>query len=420
MFHFRNGEYYAEDVAVSKLAQQYGTPLYIYSTAQITENYQALKSALTDSGLKTEIHFAVKANYNLAVLRHLQQLGAGADVVSGGEMRRALAAGIAPDHIIFSGVAKTDAELRAALTSGIRQINLESAEELERLIQIAGEMNAKVDGAVRINPDVDVDTHAKISTGRSEHKFGVDIETARQMFTRAKGSAINLRGIAMHIGSQLLDMKPFDHAFAVMAKFAHELQQAGYAVDVCDIGGGVGVPYKAEDNAADLSQFAKLLKKHFEGFPGTIATEPGRLLVADAGVLLTQVEFIKRTAHKTFVVVDAAMNDLMRPAMYDAYHPIFAATESASAQTMTCDIVGGVCESSDVFAKDRQLPANLKAGDYVVIGIAGAYGATMSNTYNARDLVAEILVRGSDHAEIRQRWGIESQMQLESIPGWLK
>lgn len=420
MFQYKNHVLHAEDVSVAELSANYGTPLYIYSAAVMTKNYQALAAALTATGLRTRIHFAVKANYNLAVLAHLRQLGAGADVVSGGEMQRALAAGIGADDIIFSGVAKTDAELRAALAANIHQINLESAEELERLDQIAGAMHIKIDCAVRINPDVDAGTHAKINTGKSEHKFGVDLETARRMFDRAKNSNIKLRGIAMHIGSQLLDLQPFDDAFAVMANFMRELQQAGHEVDVCDIGGGIGTPYHETDQPADLGVFTQILKKHFSGFNGHLVMEPGRFLVADAGILLTQIEFIKRTAHKTFVVVDAAMNDLMRPAMYDAYHPIYAARSDYGTDHMTCDIVGGVCETSDIFAANRQLPAGLKSDDLAVIGVAGAYGATMSNTYNARDLVPEVLVTGAKHALVRKRWGIQEQMQLDQVPAWLK
>ncbi|HCM83140.1 MAG TPA: diaminopimelate decarboxylase [Alphaproteobacteria bacterium] len=419
MFHYSNHILHAEDVAVAELAAQYGTPLYIYSASQITQNYQKLSDALTATGLKTTMHFAVKANYNLAVLHHLKNLGAGADVVSGGEMQRALAAGMTADHIIFSGVAKTDAELRAALAAGICQINLESAEELKHLQQIAAAMNIQVDCAVRINPDVDANTHAKINTGKSEHKFGVDIETACQMFNTAKGSAVNLRGIATHIGSQLLDLQPFDDAFAVMASFMRELQQAGHTVDVCDIGGGIGVPYQSHEKSIDLGLFTQLLKKHFAGFGGTLASEPGRFLVANAGVLLTRVEFIKRTAHKTFVIVDAAMNDLMRPAMYDAYHPIDP-VQQTSAATMACDIVGGICETSDIFAAARQLPENLKSGDLLAIGMAGAYGSTMSNTYNARNLVAEVMVNGVHHGICRERWDIQAQMQLDKIPSWMK
>lgn len=419
MFHFQNQQAFCEDVALSDLAREYGTPVYIYSADQITQNYHALNTALQNTGLKTAMHFAVKANYNLAVLHHLKNLGAGADVVSGGEMQRALAAGIAPDHVIFSGVAKTDAELRAALVAGIHQINLESAEELERLNQIAAMMNVKVNCAVRINPDVETDTHDKISTGKSEHKFGVDIITARRMFDRAKDSNVNLVGIAMHIGSQLLDLSPFDAAFAVMADFMCELKSAGHDVSVCDIGGGVGIPYQNHETPVSLAAFTQLIKKHFVGFEGTLAMEPGRYLVANAGVLLTQIEFIKRTEHKIFAVVDAAMNDLMRPALYDAYHPIDP-IQQQTGTTMVCDIVGGVCETSDIFAAGRELPADIAAGDYLMIGMAGAYGATMSNTYNARDLVPEVMVSGKKHTQIRERWGIQAQMQLEKIPDWMK
>jgi len=419
MFHIKDKQYYAGEIALNDLAQNYGTPLYVYSALQITQNYQNFSGALKDSGFNPGIYFAVKSNYNLAVLRHLKNLGAGADIVSGGEMTRALAAGIPADQIIFSGVAKTDVELRAALAAGIRQINLESAEELESLQQIARAMNVTVNCAVRINPDVDAGTHAKITTGTAENKFGVDMQTARRMFDTAKNGNMNLHGVAIHIGSQILDVTPFDAAFSAMAEFMRDLEQAGHKIAMCDIGGGIGVPYRATDKPADLNAFTHLLKKHFADFPGHIATAPGRLFVANAGVLITRVEFIKRTAHKTFVVVDAAMNDLMRPALYDAYHPIFPAQILHQSDEMVCDIVGGICESTDVFAKDRTLPASLKAGDLLVIGMAGAYGATMAGTYNARDQIAEVMVNGANHALVRQRWEIAEQLKLETIPEWL-
>ena len=420
MFHVVRNIWQAEDVPLETLAQHYGTPLYVYSVAQICQNYETLHAALTATGLRTHIHFAVKANYNLAVLRQIKSLGMGADVVSGGEMQRALVAGMTSDDIVFSGVGKTDEELRAALVAGIHQINLESAEELQRLMALAHAINVKIDCAVRINPDIDANTHAKINTGKSEHKFGVDMQTAAQMFDMARGHAhVNLRGLAMHIGSQLLDVSPFDDAFAVMAQFALEMRAKQHTLDRLDIGGGVGVPYEPQDPAADLQKFSALIKKHFAGFSGDIYTEPGRFLVANAGVLLSRVIFIKRTAHKTFVVIDAAMNDLMRPAMYDAYHPIFSAHVGAG-QTMRADIVGGICETSDLFAARRELPANLQSGDLLVIGIAGAYGATMASTYNARDQVAEVMVNGLQHVQVRQRWGIAEQLKLENIPEWVK
>ncbi len=396
------------------LGKIYGTPLYIYDANAIRENYKILSEMFASTDLSVDIHFAVKANYNLSILHLLHQLGAGADVVSGGEMQRALTAGMPPDHIIFSGVAKTDSELRAALTAGIAQINLESAEELLRLQGIAQALGVTVQAAVRINPNVDANTHAKINTGKSEHKFGVDLQTARQMFLAARGSAVQLQGLAMHIGSQILDVTPFDAAFAVMAEFARDLEQSGSMIKTCDIGGGIGVPYAPHEKAADLNAFATYLKKHFAGFHGRLATEPGRFLVANAGVLLTQVEFIKRTTHKTFVVVDAAMNDLMRPAMYDAYHPI-TPLHGTGETTMISDIVGGICETSDIFARDRQLPENLAAGDFLCIGMAGAYGESMSNTYNARDLCAAVMVDGAVHQLVRKRWDIQAQMALESL-----
>jgi diaminopimelate decarboxylase len=420
MLHVKNKSWYAESVPFEQLAETYGTPLYVYSAGQITANYQAYDAALRQTGLRTHIHFAVKTNYNLAVLRHLKNLGAGADLVSGGEMKRALAAGISANNIIFSGVAKTDDELRMSLAEGICQINLESAEELERLIAIARGMNKKIDCAVRINPDVDAKTHAKVSTGKSDNKFGVDLNTAAQMFERAATAPeINLRCIASHIGSQLLDIAPYDDAFMVMAEFARELQAKGHAIDRMDIGGGVGVPYAPGDVATDLNMYAGFIKKYFGGFQGEIYTEPGRYLVANAGALLTRVIFIKRTAHKIFVVVDAAMNDLMRPALYDSYHPIFPAHENVG-ETMICDIVGGICETTDIFASNRTLPASLKAGDLMVIGVAGAYGATMAGTFNARDQIAEVFVSGNQHQLVRDRWTIEQQMALEHIPDFLQ
>jgi len=287
---------------------------------------------------------------------------------------------------------------------------------LARLIAIARAMNKQIDCAVRINPDVDAKTHAKVSTGKSDNKFGVDLETAMRMFEMAAGAdEVNLRGITSHIGSQLLDIAPFDDAFFVMAEFARELQAKGHMIDRMDVGGGIGVPYAPGDAPIDLQKFSALIKKHFGGFNGEIYTEPGRYLVANAGVLLTRVVFVKRTAHKTFVVLDAAMNDLMRPALYDSYHPIYPAGAS-DGETMVCDIVGGICETTDIFAANRVLPANLKSGDLMVIGVAGAYGAVMAGTFNARDQVAEVLVSGNNHYLVRERWTLQQQMALEHIP----
>ena len=399
------------------LAQAYGTPTYVYDAAAITRNYHALTGALSLVGRPVAIHYAVKANYNLAVLHHLKILGAGADVVSGGEMQRALAAGMAPSDIVFSGVAKTDAELRAALAVGVGQINLESAEELDHLIHLCDALGQGVQCAVRINPDVETDTHAKISTGRADHKFGVDIVTARRMFERARGTRVQLVGLAMHIGSQLLSLAPYDQAFGVMARTAQDFAAAGHDIQVCDLGGGIGVPYRPHEEPLDLASFAALIQKHSAGFPGRLAMEPGRFLVANAGRLLVRVIFIKRTAHKNFVVVDGAMNDLMRPALYDAYHAITPAGTQSN-QTMTADVVGGVCESSDVFLQGALLPANLQSGDLLWIENAGAYGATLSNTYNARDLAAEVWVDGISHQCIRRRWTAADHMALESIPDW--
>ncbi|MEO5560750.1 MAG: diaminopimelate decarboxylase [Dokdonella sp.] len=390
-----------DGVDLHALAQRVSTPTYVYSANAIRHRIKALQDAL--HGVDADICFALKANSNLAVLQLMAQAGIGADIVSAGELRRSLRAGIAPERIVFSGVGKTEAEITEALAAGIARFNIESRDELHALQRLAVAQDVIAHAAVRVNPDVDAQTHAKISTGKSENKFGVGIDEARRWFSDSKQlSHVCLDGLHVHIGSQILNLDPFRLALQKVASFWRELTLAGYSVASIDVGGGLGVCYRADaDRPPDAVAYVDVIRSELAGFDGRILLEPGRWLVAEAGVLLTRVIRIKHGEQRTFLVVDAAMNDLLRPSLYGAWHEIVPLCTELRAMTVY-DIVGPVCESSDTFAEARELP-ECRAGDLLLILATGAYGASMASTYNSRPLAAEVLVDSGRYAVVRRR-----------------
>jgi len=420
-FHYRYGEMFAEEVAISRIAEQVGTPFYCYSTATLTRHFKVLQDAL--DGLDATICFAVKANSNIAVIRTLGLLGAGADVVSEGEMKRALAAGIPPERIVFSGVGKTRAELAAALDRGILQINVESEPELHLLNELAQERGKRAVIGIRVNPDIDAHTHAKITTGRKENKFGIEWERAPALLKEAAGmKGIKLASIAMHIGSQLTELTPFRAAFQRLRELALAMRQQGVELERLDLGGGLGVPYDQDSNHVPPlpAEYGALVKEAFGDLGCALLLEPGRLLVGNAGTLISQVLFVKQSGSREFIVCDAAMNDLVRPAMYDAHHDIRPVRQpDKDAIYAPADVVGPVCETGDTFAKQRSLPP-LREGDLIAFATAGAYGATMASTYNSRPLVPEVLVKGDQFAVVRARPSYEQMFALESVPEWVE
>ncbi|KPF84326.1 diaminopimelate decarboxylase [alpha proteobacterium AAP38] len=417
-FHYTDGALHAEGVALSAIAASVGTPTYVYTTEGLTAAWRAYADAF--AGQDVTICYALKANSNLAVIRTLAQLGAGGDVVSVGEMRRALAAGIPADKIVFSGVGKTRDELVAALKAGIHQINVESLPELEVLSEVAVELGVEAPIAIRINPDVDAETHGKIATGRKEDKFGIDFAHAGEAYARALAlPGINPVGIAVHIGSQLLKTTPFRKAFGKLAELVRDLKAQGVPLSRIDLGGGLGVPYKPEDQAPDYPAYAKAIAETVGGLGCHVTLEPGRSLVAAAGLLLTRTIFVKEGLHRRFLIVDAAMNDLVRPAMYEAWHTVIpVAQPAADAVLADADIVGPVCETGDTFARLRPMPP-VAPGDLLAFLTAGAYGAAMSSTYNSRPLVAEVLVSGANFEVVRRRPSFEDSLTLEKMPDWL-
>ncbi len=420
MHHFehRNGVLYAEDVAVSDLAEAVGTPFYCYSTATLTRHYRVFEDAFAD--VPHMICYAMKANSNQAVIATLAKLGAGADVVSEGELRRALAAGIPPERIMFSGVGKTEAEIRLALETGIHCFNVESEPELAAISSIAGSMNIQAPVSLRINPDVDAGTHEKIATGRKADKFGIAWDRARAVYARAgKMAAIRVIGIDMHIGSQITALKPFDAAFARLGELVRALRQDGHTIEHVDLGGGLGIPYRDDNAPPPLpADYAELVKSHVRQLDCRVIFEPGRLIAGNAGILVTRVIYVKQTEGKAFIIVDAAMNDLIRPTLYEAYHRIAPVDENTSGADIDCDIVGPVCETGDYLARDTRLPEPA-SGDLLAIYSAGAYGAVQSSTYNSRLLVPEVLVNGAEFAVVRPRPSFEALIGLDSIPDWL-
>ena len=402
-FAYRDGALHAEDVAVSDIAEAVGTPFYCYASATIERHYRVFHEAF--AGLDVLVCYAMKANSNQAVIATLARMGAGMDVVSEGELRRALAANVTPEKITFSGVGKTAHEMRAGLDARIGGFNVESEPELELLSAVAAAQGRRAPIAIRVNPDVDARTHAKISTGKSENKFGVPLSRAREVYARAKTlPGIRVAGVDMHIGSQITELAPFEDAFALMAQFVRTLRSDGHEIDHVDLGGGLGVPYRFDDEPPPPpSRYAEIVKRHAGELGCRLVFEPGRLIVGNAGILVTRVLYVKKGEAKNFVVVDAGMNDLIRPTLYEAHHEIRGIVEAPpGASAFRADVVGPVCESGDYLALDRVMPEP-KPGDLIAVMTAGAYGAVQACTYNSRPLVPEVLVRDGDYAVVRAR-----------------
>ena len=419
-FSYRHGALHAEDVALATIADVVGTPFYCYSSAAIERSFEAFRDAF--GGQNAFISYAMKANSNQAVLRTLAKLGAGMDVVSEGELRRARSAGVPGERIIFSGVGKTLAEMNLGLDENIFCFNVESEPELEALSHAASDRGAVAPIAIRVNPDVDARTHAKIATGKSENKFGVPISRARDVYAYARTlPGLSVQGVDMHIGSQITDLQPFDDAFALLAEFVQTLRADGHKIEHVDLGGGLGIAYRNDNNPPpSLDQYAKVVAQRTATLGCKVILEPGRAIVGAAGALVASVIYLKKGENKLFVIVDAAMNDLVRPTLYDAHHEILPVKEQEpDAHLMRSDVVGPVCESGDYLALDRDLP-DLAAGDLIAIMSAGAYGAVQSGTYNSRLLVPEVLVKGADYAIVRPRRTYEELIGLDTLPPWLK
>ena len=418
-FDYRDGVLYAEDVSVPEIARAVGTPFYCYSTATLERHYRVFAEAF--SSVDSMVCYAMKANSNQAVLKTLARLGAGVDVVSEGELRRALAAGIPANRIMFSGVGKTIHEMDLALEVGIYCFNVESEPELEVLASRAEKAGKTAHVSFRVNPDVDARTHAKISTGKKENKFGISFDRARAVYARAAAlPGIEVAGIDMHIGSQITEMQPFEDAFRLLRELVDTLRSDGHAISHVDIGGGLGIPYKDDNNPPpEPTAYAKVVLEQLAGLNCKIVAEPGRLIVGNAGILVTEVIYVKDGGDKTFVIVDAAMNDLIRPTLYEAYHEVRPVVISAAnAPRIRADIVGPVCETGDYLALDREM-AMPRSGDLMAVGSAGAYGAVQSCTYNTRRLIPEVLVNGGEFHVIRPRPSYEDMIALDSIPAWL-
>ena len=418
-FLYRNGVLHAEDVPVPQIAEAVGTPFYCYSTATLVRHYKLFEEAL--EGLDHVVCFAVKSNSNQAVLRTLADLGAGMDVVSGGEYRRAKAAGVPGDKIVFSGVGKTREEMRTALEGGIRQFNVESEPEMQALSEVAVGLGVTAPIALRINPDVDARTHEKIATGKAENKFGIPISRAREVYAEAaRLPGIEVVGIDVHIGSQLTDLEPFELAYTKVAELTRTLREDGHDIRRLDLGGGLGIPYTQSNEVPPLPmQYGELIKRTVGDLGCEVEIEPGRLISGNAGILVSQVIYLKSGEGRDFLIVDAAMNDLLRPSLYAAHHDIVPVVEPApGAEQAPYDIVGPVCETGDTFAKQRNLPA-LGAGDLIAFRSAGAYGAVMASEYNTRPLVPEVLVNGDQFAVIRARPSFDEIINRDTIPEWL-
>lgn len=417
-FSYRGGVLHAEDVPLTAIAAEVGTPFYCYSRATIERHYNVMHEQF--AGLDHRICFAVKANSNLAVLRTLARLGAGADTVSEGEIRRALAAGIPAERIVFSGVGKTAQELQFGLEHAIFQFNVESEPELRLLSDIAARMGKTARVVLRVNPDVEAKTHAKITTGLKTSKFGITMEQARGLYREAQRlPGIDLKGVSVHIGSQIIAFDAFEAAFTRVASFVEELRADGVPVQSVDLGGGIGIRY-AQESHPDLERYAAIVKRTVGHLGCELVFEPGRIIVGNAGVLVSEVIYLKQTEARDFLIIDAAMNDLMRPSLYGAYHEIVPLREPLpGAVTQAVDVVGPVCESSDLFAEQRTLPP-LQPGDLLAFRSAGAYGAVMSSTYNTRPLIPEVLVDGGRWSVIRPRVGYEELLRQDRIPDWLE
>ena len=418
-FDYRNGVLHAEAVNLIELADAVGTPFYCYSTATLERHYRVFSEAF--AGEQTLVCYAMKANSNQSVLRTLAKLGAGADVVSGGELKRALAAGIPPERILFSGIVKTEPELRAALGADILCINVESEPELELLSRLAVEAGKTAPISVRVNPDVDSGSHAKISTGKSENKFGVPLARARAVYARAaRLPGIRVTGVDMHIGSQITDLVPLEAAFRLLAEFVQTLRADGHTISHIDFGGGLGIPYHMDREAPPLpSAYAAMVKRVTHNLGCTLMFEPGRMIVGNAGILVTRVIYLKPGDARNFVIIDAAMNDLIRPTLYEAHHDILPVRlAAAGAATITADVVGPVCESGDYLALGRTMPLP-KTGDLLALMTAGAYGAVQSGFYNTRPLVPEVLVNGDQYAVVRPRVEVEDLIAMDRTAPWL-
>jgi diaminopimelate decarboxylase len=418
-FDYRNGVLHAEAVNLIELAEAVGTPFYCYSTATLERHYRVFSEAF--AGEKSLVCYAMKANSNQSVLRTLAKFGAGADVVSGGELKRALAAGIPPGKILFSGVGKTEAELRAALAEDILCINVESEPELELLSRLATEQGRVARISIRVNPDVDSGSHAKISTGKSENKFGVPLDRARSVYARAaRLPGIRVTGVDMHIGSQITDLVPLEAAFRLLAEFVQTLRADGHTISHIDFGGGLGIPYHADGETPPLpSAYADVVKRVTHNLGCTLVFEPGRLIVGNAGILVTRVIYVKHGDAKNFVIIDAAMNDLIRPTLYEAHHDVLPVRAVPQGRpTIVADVVGPVCESGDYLALGRTMPEP-KAGDLLAVMTAGAYGAVQSGTYNTRALVPEVLVKDDQYAVVRPRVEAEALIAMDRPAPWL-
>jgi len=418
-FAYRNGVLHAEAVNLVEVAAAVGTPFYCYSTATLARHYDVFAGAFAD--VDALVCYAMKANSNQAVVKTLAALGAGADVVSGGELARARGAGIAPDKIMFSGIGKTAAELALAVDEGILCVNVESEAELELLSAIAAGKGRTARISVRVNPDVDAKTHAKIATGKSENKFGIPISRAREVYARAaKLPGLEVTGVDMHIGSQITELEPFDDAFALLSDFVRVLRADGHAIRHIDLGGGLGIPYREDNEPPPHPEaYAGIVKRATRDLGCTLIFEPGRLIVGNAGILVTRVIYLKSGEAKTFVIVDAGMNDLIRPTLYEAHHDIRPVQEPApDAVRIVADVVGPVCESGDFLAVDRDMPAP-QSGDLIAVMTAGAYGAVQAGTYNTRALVPEVLVRQGEWALVRPRLEVADLIALDRLPRWL-
>jgi diaminopimelate decarboxylase len=416
-FAYRNGVMHAEAVDLLRLADAVGTPFYCYSTATLERHYRVFADAFAD--VPALVCYAMKANSNQAVVKTLARLGAGADVVSEGELKRARLAGIPPDKIMFSGVGKTARELALAVEEGILCINVESEPELALLSSIAVGKGRVANVSVRANPDVDARTHHKIATGKSENKFGIPLSRAREVYAHAaKLPGLKVAGVDMHIGSQITDLAPFDNAFALLSEFVRELRADGHAIEHIDLGGGLGIPYHNGDEPPHPEAYAAIVKRATKDLGCTLIFEPGRLLVGNAGILVTRVIYLKRGEAKTFVIVDAAMNDLVRPTLYEAHHEIMPVREQvAGGRRIVADVVGPICESGDFLALGRTL-AEPQPGDLLAVMTSGAYGAVQAGTYNSRPLVPEVLVRDTEWALVRPRMEVDEIIALDRLPGW--
>ncbi len=418
-FAYRDGVLHAEAVSLAAIAEAVGTPFYCYSTATLERQSRVFAGAFAD--VRALVCYAMKANSNQAVIRTLAKLGAGADVVSGGELKRARAAGIAPEKIMFSGVGKTADELALAVEEGILCVNVESEPELELLASIAAAKGARADISLRVNPDIDPRTHAKIATGKAENKFGIPISRAREVYARAaKLKGVRIAGVDMHIGSQITELEPFESAFALLTDFVRTLRADGHRIEHVDLGGGLGIPYR-EDNEPPPhpDAYADLVKRATRTLGCTLIFEPGRLLVGNAGILVSRVLYVKHGEAKVFVIVDAGMNDLIRPTLYEAHHEIEPVAEPATAsRRVRADVVGPVCESGDFLALDRDM-VEPRPGDLLAVMSAGAYGAVQAGTYNTRPLVPETMVRGAEWALVRPRIDAETLISWDRMPTWL-